>query len=834
MASVQALKNLAIVGMDAEWAGCDSLEAFERMVYEGRASYGRTPGGISTQAACAAQLGRVVQRALRDAEIDPESSTQRVAILAAGGTPGSTTWPWAAQVVDLSPQANPLAAAVELAEQLLQAAQVDAVVFAACAVPLQAPAGAPLAGDSAGFGFDRDIHGWRFGEGAGAVVWMEPGAAQGRGRRIYAVIRAAAAVQVVGASEPFALPVPPALADVRACCTAALESAGLAPDRVGYIETFASGSDALDGIEIAGLAQAYRPAVQDLSTALGSVQTNTGYLGAASGLAGIVRAALCLYHRMIPGAPGWTAPKLPALWKNAPFYIPADSRAWFQDITGPERFAGLNAIGRGGSFAHLILSEPESQSSRPNRALAQGGFYLFPVVGASLDDLQRELSGFQQSLARTTDLKKLAAEYYEAVRDCEGGYAVAIVGHNAEEAAREIEMAMKALPAAFEKSVEWQTPLGSYFAPEPVGQLGGVALVYPGAFNSYPGVGKDLFRLFPELHQRGAEVTTHLGRVLRERMLYPRSLAALSKEELAAVEAGLLADPIAMLISGTALSILFTHILEDTFAIQPVAAFGYSLGENSMLYATGVWGQGDHASARLEDSEAFRTRLAGRQLAIREHWGLDPQQDGSEPLWSNYLVMAAPEKVQAALNGEPHVYMTHINTPRQVVIGGDPQACQRVLAEIRASSLKAPFDYALHCEVMRSEYGALAELHNWPVEKAPRLRMYSAADYGVMHYDQAEISQKIAHMLTSPLDFPRLVRQVYADGARVFIEAGAGSNCARWIDESLKGSPHLAISMDRRGTDDYSTLVRTVARLFCHRVPMDLSALYDTAPETGN
>ena len=68
---------------------------------------------------------------------------------------------------------------------------------------------------------------------------------------------------------------------------------------------------------------------------------------------------------------------------------------------------------------------------------------------------------------------------------------------------------------------------------------------------------------------------------------------------------------------------------------------------------------------------------------------------------------------------------------------------------------------------------------------------------------QREIADKMAHMLTSPLDFPRLVHQVYADGARVFIEAGAGGNCARWIDESLKGSPHLALSMNRRGTDDY-------------------------------
>jgi PfaB family protein len=245
---------------------------------------------------------------------------------------------------------------------------------------------------------------------------------------------------------------------------------------------------------------------------------------------------------------------------------------------------------------------------------------------------------------------------------------------------------------------------------------------------------------------------------------------------LASLEASLLADPIAMLISGAALAILYTHILQDGFGIQPSAAFGYSLGENSMMFATGVWAQGDQAAARLEQSESFRVRLAGPQLAVREYWGLNAENGASQqPLWSNYLVMAAPEKVQAVLEHHQHVYLTHINTPRQVVIGGDPQACQRVLAELKGSALQAPFDYALHCEVMRSEYNALADLHDWPVEVIPPLQMYSAADYGPVTIHRQEIAEKIGHMLTTPLDFPRLINTVYENGARVFIEVGAGA-----------------------------------------------------------
>lgn len=818
-------ESLAIVGMAAAWAGCDSLDAFEQMIYTGRQQFASFEGKKTAVPA----VHLLAQQALEDAGI---ASTARVAVLVAGGAPMPSDWSWAVSFMDLSSTANPLAQALLKAQSLLSGGEADAVVFAAGSSPVETGDPLNIPDGASGFGFDREVHTWRLGQGAGAVAWMLPSQAQREGRRMYALIRGMAiASERSPASSTNALPVPPSLEDVRACIRGALEQTGVQPEQIGYIESFASGSDALDGIEIAGLAQTYRQPVQDLTTALGSVQANTGYLGPAAGLAGLIRVALCLYQRIIPGAPGWIAPKLPALWRGAPFYVPSESRAWFVETGGSGRLAAFDLLGQNGAFAHLVLSETTDQTVHPNHALTSEGFYLFPLAGADQAELLAQLTSLAGSLANGQDIALLARECFEsAQKQAEAPFALAIVGHDVAEVAREVELAIKALPGAFEKHTEWQTPLGSYFTAEPAGRLGGVALVYPGAFNSYPGLGKDLFRLFPELFEYMTGVTTSIARVTRERMLYPRSLSAISKEELALLESRLLADPIAMLISGTAMAILYTRILREAFKIHPQASFGYSLGENAMLFATGVWNQGDGASLRLEQSEAFRVRLAGPQTAIRDYWGLAQQPAaGDPPLWCNYLVMAPVEKVQSAMAGETHVYITHINTPRQVVIGGDPDACKRVLAALHGSSLQAPFDYALHCEVMRSQYDALAELHNWPVEAQPGLKMFSAADYAPLTIEQYEISQKIAQMLTTPLDFPRLIRTVYEDGARVFIEAGAGSNCARWIDETLKGSPHLALSMNRRGTDDYSTLVRTLARLHSHRVPMDLSVMY--APE---
>ena len=824
------VEGLAITGMDAAWGGCDGLDDFEQKIYNGAAPpQGSASAGISP-AIAESLLVNAPRRALADSGLTLSGS--HIAVFAAvNGVPMPKSWGGAAYE-DLGAHPNPLAVVLEKAPILLKAGY-DAVVFAAASGGMTLPEGAGR--EDGGHGFDKDTHGWRIGQGAGALVLMDSHRAEREGCRVYAVFRAAAAAVTSSAEND--LPTAPSLDDLRGCCKQALESAGAAADQIGCVEAFACGVDANDGIEIAGLVKAYRQPEQDLSTALGSAQANAGYLGAAAGLANVVRAALCLHHRMIPGAPGWSAPKLPALWRGAPFYVPTESRAWFQK-TGTSRMAAVNTIGGAGSCLHLLLAEPagNQQSVSSSRALQQGGFVLFPLVGENASDLTTGLTELRQSLLFTHDLLAEAAERHEAaLNHADAPYALAIVGHDHDEVLREIDLALAAVPTAFEKGGDWQTPMGSTFTAKPAGARGGVALVYPGAFNSYPGVGKDLFRLFPALLARAEELADDIGAVMRERMLYPRGLSAFSKEEMAALEAKLLADPIAMLTSGSTMAVLYTHVISAVFGVKPQAAFGYSLGENSMLYATGVWGQGDAASDRLAQSETFRARLAGRQLAVREYWGLTngSAPTGSEPLWANYLLMAAPEKVLPALANETHVYMTHINTPRQVVIGGDPAACKRVVEAVRAPSIQAPFDYALHCAPMRSELTALAHLHDWPVEHTPDLTLYTAADYNPLPVDENEIAGRLAHMLTEPLDFPRLVKRAYDDGARVFIEAGAGGNCARWVDESLKGAgePVLALSLNRRGSDDLSTLIRCLAKLFSHRVPVDLSALYEPTME---
>ena len=605
----------------------------------------------------------------------------------------------------------------------------------------------------------------------------------------------------------------------------ALRLAGVSAQAIGYLEAPSCGDNRVDRQQFTSLCQAYHG--PGYSCGLGitplyhPITTVTGHLLT------LIKATLSLHHRLIPANPGWISPPWPEIWDGSSFYIPVESRTWFHPDNGTSRYAAVHLVNADGSYLHLVLSGEHSGNQPATPVLHQANYYLFPVTASTPDQLIDMLASLKETAGNTSSLYLLAQERMGAFkRQPAHPFTASLVAHQPAELVREIDLAVKGIPSAMARHSEWQTPSGSYFTPEPLGDQGKVAFVYPGAFNSYPGMGRELFILFPHLFQSMGKVTTDIGDKLREKLVYPRSLTALDDEAIKRYEALLQGDAIAMLISGTSLAFLYTSVLRDAFGLHPAAAFGYSLGEFSMGFATGVWTSGDGASSRLQTSPVFVDRLAGPQNAIRQAWGMPTMPvEYRSNLWANYVLMAAPEAVTEAVKLENRVYLTHINTPRQVVIGGDPAACQRVIARLHCNALQAPFNYALHCDPIRMEYDGLAHLHTWPVQSIPDVTLFTAATYEPAVIEENALGKGIAHALVNPLDFPRLINRVYATGARIFIEVGAGSNCSRWIDETLKESSHSTFSINRRGTDDSVSIIRLLARLVSHRVPVNLDPL---------
>ncbi|MHC5723806.1 MAG: PfaB family protein, partial [Nostoc sp.] len=370
-----------------------------------------------------------------------------------------------------------------------------------------------------------------------------------------------------------------------------------------------------------------------------------------------------------------------------------------------------------------------------------------------------------------------------------------------------------------------------------------VAYVYPAAVNSYIGIGRSVFRLFPKvfedlksnnLYNRAADV---------EKLVYPRSLLKLTTRQLETLEKQLLDDSLAMFESEIAFARYMTAIFRDDFQVKPQSVFGYSLGETSMMVAQGVWSDFEGGSNTLNSSPLFGDKLSGPKNAVREYWGLtDSPSSQNNNLWNTYVLMASPSQVRECLKHENRVYLTQINTPEEVLIAGDDAACKRVITTLGCNAFPAPFDHVIHCEAMRSQYEEIKKVNTLPSQNLPGIVFYSAADYQPIALESEAfaggvgeaIAHNIAKGLCQELDFPQLVNRVYGDGVKIFLEAGAGSVCSRWIDKILGNKEHITVSLNRRGMDDHASMVKALAKLLSHQVNVDLSPLYSKAQESAN
>ncbi len=790
------ITNLAIVGMSVVLPGGGGLDEFGRLVYRGLPVTGEFGETLTLEAAAIQSVRQVCAEAR----------------LAIGQVP----------VVSLSPSLSKVLQDNGTGSRVQEVAGVSSALA--------------LASDWLESGGEDVVLLVEVQEGSQAVCALlvaEHKSALDNARPVYAL--------VTGAAEADS---PLSAAVISGVLQEARRASGVRPEAIGLIEAAilrqpfgvsaqanAQGKPLTEAAirteEADGLLEAFGPQ-QPLTCALG---------GGLAGLLGAAKTAWCLSRRIIPGVPGWSGPAQPDAWQGSPFYVPAESRAWFIP-NHSRRYAGLDLLDEDGKFTHILFSDAPASASVNVSAPGREALRLFPLAAGSAEQLLEKLNALKTkaadgSLVRQAHHDGLAEISRQAYRQYlqeknAAGYVVCLLGQTAEELLREIDFAVKGVPAAFEKQSDWQTPLGSFFTPQPLGKDGKVSFVYPGAFNSYPGAGRDLFYLFPTLYDHVTGVTNNVGDLLSERLLYPRSITALTPDNLSAIEAQLTADPITMLISGSCLAVLYTDVLRNIFEIHPASAFGYSLGEVSMMFASRTWTEADATSNALRESPLFHTRLTGPQNAVREFWNLPPrsESDPHEALWVNYLLMTGPEKVREVLPEEPHVYLTHINTPRQVVIGGDPAGCRRVIEKLKSKSIQAPFNYAMHCEPIHSEIDLLTELHSVPVAGEPGMTLFTAATYAPMPIERQEIAEHIARELCNFLDFPRLIRLAYNDGARIFIELGAGSNCARWVNDTLQGQPHAAYSINRKGVDDHASILKLMARMVSQHVPVNLNVLY--------
>jgi PfaB family protein len=739
----------------------------------------------------------------------------------------ASVWDFSGPAFTVSSEENSVFKALDVARMLLADGDVDAVVLAAVDLAggfeqvllknnrSKVNTGRPT------LSFDRDVNGWQVGEGAGAVVLKRRADALAHKNRIYATVNALGFA--TGDDEKA----------VARACRNTFECTGIRPSEIAYLEVHASGIKAEDQAEISGLVAAYQAAGSQPSCAIGSVKANIGHTFAAAGMAGLIKTALCLYHRYIPPTPGWSAPKYSKKWDQSPFFVPTESRTWFVDGTGKTRVAAINSMGADHSCCHMILSDEPGQTGPRGGYLASLPMTIFPLAAGSHRELELELDSLATALDTDQKLATTAEKFFMRFKDRETfQFRMSIVGKNRNAIYDEIENAKAGLQQAFQENGDWLSENGSCFTCKPLGETGKIAFVYPGGFNSYIGLGHSLCQLFPEVHERAGTYTSSLGEIIDHDLLSPKSMSTLSENELKELSEKLFNTPSVMFESGIMSAILCTDIIRESFGVKPDQALGYSMGEISMLFALGVWDKADQIRKAFNESSVYKLRLAGSMENVRAAWNLDESEFKNKKIWYSYKLEAAPEQVRQSLEKDLAIsrgrsaYLIFVNTPQEVVIAGYDQACKRVIKDLGCNYFEVPVSDAIHSELVRPDYEALINMHRLPVNPVPDIDFYSAFDFAPIVMDSDEIARRVADIYTHEIDFQQLIEKAYQDGGRIFIELGPRNNCTRWTDEILQGQPHLAVATNEKDVDEHTTIIKVIAGLFCHKVPVDLAPLY--------
>lgn len=264
--------------------------------------------------------------------------------------------------------------AVHLAVQSLLAYEADVALAGGASIDLPHPAGYLFADggivspDGVVRSFDAAAAGTVVGNGVGVVVLKRLADAVRDGDHVHAVILGSAmnndGRDKVGYSAPGAAGQAEVIED-------ALRVAAVDPRDVGYVECHATGTVLGDAVELSAMRAAFAAVEADVpapegaappATVLGSLKPTHGHLDRASGVSGLIRAALAVERDVLPGTPNFTTPNQALAAADGRFVVRTRDGSW---PAGRPRYAGVSSFGLGGTNVHLVLGEPPAPPARP-------------------------------------------------------------------------------------------------------------------------------------------------------------------------------------------------------------------------------------------------------------------------------------------------------------------------------------------------------------------------------------------------------------------------------------------------------------------------------------
>ncbi|MFB9994577.1 SDR family NAD(P)-dependent oxidoreductase [Deinococcus oregonensis] len=651
--------------------------------------------------------------------------------------------------------------------------------------------------------FDADAGGYVRAEGAGVLVLKPLSRAQADGDRIYAVIRAAD-INQDGRTGGIALPNGEAQA---ALLRGIYTRAGLDPAQVRFVEAHGTGTVVGDPIEVNALGQVLRAGYTpgQPECLIGSVKSNLGHLEAASGMAGLIKAALSIQQREIPGNLHFHTPNPAIPFESYGLRVTVGQQSWPTDPDGSQSFlTGINSFGFGGTNAHVVLDRaPAVQEAQatPGVQPAQPHAEFMPLSARSPEALRAVAEHFRDfsTLRADLPLADLAAT----------------LGRYREHHPYRLSLAPR-------NHAEWQEQLQAFLDGETrAGMAQGrtlaegehvpLAFVFSGMGPQWWGMGRELlgepgepvFRAV--LEEIDALLSVYTGWSLLDELLRPEEESRINDTQIA--------QP-AIFALQVALARLWA-----SWGVIPDVIIGHSLGEAAAAHIAGALSLPDavhliYQRSRLQHSTAGQ----GKMLAVT----LPPAEAAA-------LVAEFPGRVSVAA----------YNSPTDLTLAGVTADLETIAARLTAADVFNAFlkvEVPFHSPVMEQIRTEFFTVMQGLVPRAPSIPLMSTTFGRFVEGAELDVTAWWQNIRQSVL-FEGGIQQLLQGGPHVFLEVSAHPALSASLTRCIAAAPQaharnasVVLPSLRRLEPERVTLLGSLGRLYTLGRPLDWPRIHSAAP----
>jgi acyl transferase domain-containing protein len=622
--------------------------------------------------------------------------------------------------------------------------------------------------------FDARANGYVRGEGCGVIVLKRLSDALADEDRIIALVRGTA-VNQDGRSNGLTAPSLPAQ---EAVIDQALKEARVSPHEVGFVEAHGTGTPLGDPIEVEALqAVLGRDRPREATCVLGSVKANIGHLEAAAGIAGVIKAALCVERGMIPPHLHLQRLNPNIRLEGTPFDVSGQLAPWPDGYR--VRLAGVSSFGFGGTNAHVILAEAPAETREP---IMNDRPAHVVCMSARTAPALRELAtavAVQTAAGRDTGLADLAFT---------GNVGRGHFDHRLAVGARSMAELSERLTCWVDGAAGDGVRAGIRDAS---GAPPAIGFLFSGQGSQQAGMGRALFDCAPvfraAIEECDALFQPHLQTSL-VRVLYGDATGVL--DDTAFTQAGLFSLQYAL------------AALWREWGVVPDVVLGHSVGEFAAACVAGALTLGDAVTLIGTRGRLMQALPRGGAMAA---------------------ILAERDRVAEIVEGaKPPVDIAAFNSPSEVVISGARAAVEAVCetcARLGISTRSLNVSHAFHSSMIDPVLDEIARVADTLPVRPPRLPLISNLTGDVISSEPD--GAYWARHAREPVEFARGIQTLAARDISMVIELGPAPTLSALAGRCAPGAAISWLPSLRPRRDDWMQVLDTLAALYASGVDVD-------------